>query len=99
MLGQIIPLLSKSWTSCFIFFCMAGSNDLGLAVIGNGYTRLILCLRTFVRPRSSLCWATTSLNKSSNLFTDVGSWFITCLASTGFSADEDRLFLLHHSRI
>src|SRR6266542_5622565 len=61
VLGRIIPLLSRSWIFCFIFLCMAGSNDFGLAVIGNRCIRLILCLRTFVRLRSSLCWATTSL--------------------------------------
>src|SRR6266498_3570413 len=73
LLDQIIPLLSKSCIFCFICFCIPGSKDFGLAVIGKGCIRLILCLRTFVLPKLLLCWAITFLNWSSNLLTDVGN--------------------------
>ncbi|SRR6266540_3525279 len=86
LLGRIIPLLNRSYIFCFIFLCMPKSKVFGLAVMENGCTKLILCFRTLVCPRSLLFWATTFLNYSNNLLTKVESWLSTYLVSIRFSA-------------
>src|SRR6266542_798694 len=86
LLEQIIPLLSKSYISCFIFLCMFGLKVFSFAVMRNGCIKLILCLKTLVLSRSLLCWATTFLNWSNSLFTKIESYLSTCLTLTEFSA-------------